>query len=519
MAVNQKLLVNLDAMIARADFAQVDDNDNSFELIQSIPVRDVSSEGMTGNLLRKPDFQRETNHWTPEQVVSLLECFINGDLIPSVILWKSPTYVFVIDGGHRLSVLRAWTEDDYGDGPISKKLFGEAISTNQLRAAKKTRELIAAKIGTYQHLRSRLASNDIDSKLSSTFSRALPVQWVKGNAEKAEDSFFKINTRGTPLDEVEESLLRNRLHPIPVSARAIIRAGKGNKYWSKFNPENIQEVERLAKELHVSLFDPEVSAPLKTLDLPLGGSKGIRTALQILIEFLQISCISNSNKEVSINYGEPDITGEHTVQVLRRANKLSSRITGNENGSLGLHPAIYFYGHSGIHSSPLFLGTAKFISEKLANNDKEFFKKFTRVRAIIEQALIAHKEIISTILQKFGSTNRVRAYSNLLNSIYNQAQSGSEISDEMLVFWAGLSGKIVVGQEKPTSVNFSNETKSLVFINMALKTEVKCPVCNGYIDKQKSISYDHILRVQDGGIGTVDNLQITHPYCNQSIRN
>src|SRR4051794_11511525 len=50
-------------------------------------------------MLRKPGFQRETNHWTPVQVVSLIQCFVEGDLIPSVILWSSPTSVFVIDGG------------------------------------------------------------------------------------------------------------------------------------------------------------------------------------------------------------------------------------------------------------------------------------------------------------------------------------------------------------------------------------------------------------------------------------
>ncbi|HCD8760911.1 TPA: DUF262 domain-containing protein, partial [Escherichia coli] len=105
-------LVNLDAMISREDFSAQSDNDLSFESIQNIAMRDI---GMLSGLLRKPDFQRETNHWTPEQVVSLLKSFVTGDLIPSVILWKS-SFVFVIDGGHRLSVLRAWKENDYGDG-------------------------------------------------------------------------------------------------------------------------------------------------------------------------------------------------------------------------------------------------------------------------------------------------------------------------------------------------------------------------------------------------------------------
>src|ERR1043166_1876037 len=106
-------LVNLDAMIPRADFALQDDRDaTSYEKFPSISVRDFKPDGLIRPSLRKPDFQRDTNPWSPEQVVSLLECFINGDLIPSVIVWKSPTYFFVIDGGHRLSAIRAWVEDD-----------------------------------------------------------------------------------------------------------------------------------------------------------------------------------------------------------------------------------------------------------------------------------------------------------------------------------------------------------------------------------------------------------------------
>ena len=118
-------------MIKRADFAFNEDEGLTFEQFNTIPARELVSGGLTGSILRKPDFQRETNHWTPEQVVSLLECYIHGDLIPSVILWRSPSFLFVIDGGHRLSVLKAWMEDDYGDGQISHKMFGHDISSEQ----------------------------------------------------------------------------------------------------------------------------------------------------------------------------------------------------------------------------------------------------------------------------------------------------------------------------------------------------------------------------------------------------
>ena len=514
-----QLLVNLDAMITRADFAQIVEEDKSYESVSSIAIRDFTSDGLLGKILRKPDFQRETNHWEPEQVVSLLECFINGDLIPSVILWKSPTYLFVIDGGHRLSILKAWVEDDYGDGPISRSYFGDYISIDQKKAAEKTRKLILNGIGSYQHFKTKIASGQIDQQINSILIRALPIQWVSGDADKAESSFFKINTQGTPLDEIEQVLLENRKRPIAIAARAIIRAGKGHKYWSKFPPEITNQIEVLSKKIHSTLFEPEVSTPIKTLDLPLGGSKGIRSALQTIIEFIGIACISQTEKSIPISYGTDDLSGEQTLAILKKTEKLVNRITGNSHGSLGLHPAIYYYGPSGVHSSPLFLGTAKFISEKLSNNDSSFFRQFSLSRALIESVLIENKALIATALQKLGSKKRVDSYSTLINRVYLTIHSEGKVSESNIVDWIGVAGKIVVGEEKVKSNSFSDDTKSKIFISTALKNSIKCEICFGFIDANKSLSYDHIVRRQDGGSGSSINGQITHPYCNQSLKN
>jgi len=95
MAVKSNL-VNLDAMILREDFALADEDASLFEKVQTISLRDFTEGGLMGPNLRKPDFQRETNHWTPEQIASLLECYVNGDLIPSVILWQSPARVKLV---------------------------------------------------------------------------------------------------------------------------------------------------------------------------------------------------------------------------------------------------------------------------------------------------------------------------------------------------------------------------------------------------------------------------------------
>lgn len=73
-------LVNLDAMIKRSDFAEKAEQIITYDNAPSISIRDFIRGGLLGPSLRKPDFQRETNHWTPEQVVSLP--FHNLDIPP-----------------------------------------------------------------------------------------------------------------------------------------------------------------------------------------------------------------------------------------------------------------------------------------------------------------------------------------------------------------------------------------------------------------------------------------------------
>lgn len=516
-------LVNLDAMIARADFALQAGETTSVDSIEKIGLRDLSKGSLLLPILRKPDFQRETNHWSAEQVVSLLECFVNGDLIPSVILWKSPLHLFVIDGGHRLSVLRAWIEDDYGDGAASQTFFSYEISKEQKRVAKRTRDLVEEKVGSYARINAQLQQPDLPDevrrRLAALASRALHIQWVSGNAEKAEASFFKINTEGTPLDDLEELLLRNRRRPIPIAARAVIRAGKGHRYWSAFPPSAASKIEEAAFALHQTLFEPEVRRPLKTLDLPLGGSKGVRTALQVLIDFMLIANRDQLGKPAKLQDQEVDETGNATVNVLVKATRLATWITGNSNGSLGLHPAVYFYGPSGVHSGPMFMGTIALIGRKLVNNDSAFFKKFSGVRAEVERALIEYKDLIATILQRQASSRRNGAYESLLEKLIASTMAGEILTDEWFVETAGVKGKVLTGRDRVEAAGFSDDTKSEAFITLALAGAPRCSICRGYLDTDKSVSYDHQTRARDGRRGGLENLQLTHPYCNQAVKN
>lgn len=516
------LRVNLDAMISRADFAS-EDGEYTMDLLQNFNISNLEPGQPVRGLLRKPDFQRETNHWSPQQVVTFIASFLDNELIPSLILWKSSSYIFVIDGGHRLSALRAWIEDDYGDGPISQRFYGGEISDDQRKSAKRTRSLVESRVGRFSTLKTLIGNPNSGTEIERRrahilFTRGLNLQWVQGTASVAETSFFKINSQGTPLDDTEELLLRNRKKPIAIGARAILRAGSGHKYWSAFSGDRQGKIQNLARELKEVLFDPEVDQPIKTLDLPLGGSVSPLEALSILIEFL---CIADSSQTLTkniTNYND-DADGAETISVLQNALNVARRMTGDSHGSLGLHPAVYFYNERGKHSRFLFLGMVLLVARKLKDNDKSFFEKLTIAREKMESFLISNKSLIGILLQNMSKHTRVSKMRDLFAFLVSEYSSGNEVKVEAAIEHLGVRGRIFDVTTTPKGVQFSDETKSALFMKKALDSAIKCSICNGLLDASKSVSYDHVTPVRDGGRGDIGNGDLVHPYCNQSVKN
>ena len=123
-------LLNLDAMIPREDFEVDKEGSASSQRVgKELKLAELEAAGITYNSLRKPDFQRETAGWDSAKVVDFIKSFVDGDLIPSIIMWRSPKTgnLFVIDGAHRLSALIAWIHDDYGDTLMSRPFFQNMI--------------------------------------------------------------------------------------------------------------------------------------------------------------------------------------------------------------------------------------------------------------------------------------------------------------------------------------------------------------------------------------------------------
>lgn len=517
--------VNLDALIKRADLAA---RGEEGEDISSLSVTGLEPKGFLYPALRKPDFQRETASWTPEQVADLISTFVRRDLIPAVILWRAGQHVFVIDGAHRLSALIAWVHDDYGDGTVSRAYFHDFISDDQRRAATKARELVAATIGSYQDHRMAIdypqnARPDIAERAQRIGWQEIQAQWIRNaDHDKAEKSFFRINQGGTKIDPVEQRILKARGSASALAARSIIRGGTGNKYWNKFDPDTQQRVSELGRDNFQLLFDPALTLPIKTLDVPLGGPGYGPKALPFVFDLVNVvnkaeSSDANNRRSVKDNLPVDD-TGQETERFLTATRTALRRLCSTHPSSLGLHPALYFYARSGSFQP----GAMMALIELFRGWETKQFLDFTTVRETFEAFLLAHRGHTEAV-RRLGSGSRSRPrlvafYRRVLSDL--QAGVSSEniakalAGDESFAFFISPPEELLALGDG----SFSRDAKGAAFIQGALPSAPKCPTCRGFLHRN-GMQVGHIQPKRDGGTGTLENSMMQHPFCNSTVAN
>lgn len=512
--------INIDALIPREDF-ETTGNYNSSNLKSNISISDLTNNFFYP-YLRKPDFQRETSEWDQTKIVEFIESYIYGDLIPSIILWRSNTGLFfVIDGAHRLSALISWINDDYGDGKISQKYYEDNISEDQKKIAEEARKYINKKIGSYQEIINLSVKVGTEEKIIQIAKNlgafSMQVQWVDGDATKAEKSFFKINQQGAPLNETELKLLKSRKKPNCIVSRAIIRSGSGFKYWSNFNAETQIQIEEISKEVHEILFSPPLITPVKSLDLPIAGKISSAQALPLILDFINIV------NAVPANFNEDekfidDFTGETTLKYLKKARKIAWRINSMHPSSLGLHPVIYFYSIEGRHKTATFYAIVLLLLEL---ENKNLFKEFILVRSKFEELLINYDYALQDINRHYRQA--ILSYTHikefLLSSIILLKSKTVEETIADLVSQSNFKFiKLNPPKNATSNQKFTDEKKSAVFMRDAIQSALKCKICDGLISKN-SMTIDHIIRKEDGGNGSIQNGQLAHPYCNSTFKN
>ena len=184
--------------------------------------------------------------------MDFLDSVVNGRIIPSIILWQSPenSFTYVLDGAHRLSVLRAWMMDDWGDR-APDDYYIRRDRRQIIEVARATRELVKKRIGSFKDHESafreytKLAEQgkiQRDEMGESRFSRAvfyqsvvgglhtLSVQWERGGYESAEQSFLRINRSGQALDPWEATLIEFRKSSYARCIMSIANGGEPGRY-------------------------------------------------------------------------------------------------------------------------------------------------------------------------------------------------------------------------------------------------------------------------------------------------
>ena len=120
--------------------------------------------------------------------------------------------------------------------------------------------------------------------------------------------------------------------------------------------------------------------------------------------------------------------------------------------------------------------------------------EFCKVRYKFEQILLKYEFLIQQIVRKWRQSKRGYKFNYLKIAIIDNTSNPTNRKD------------------------FSRGEKVQIKVNTLIKGIPLCPICNGYIDMNSS-SIDHIQRKRDGGIAEINNGQVTHIYCNTTLKN
>lgn len=517
-------IVNLDALLPREDLSAPASGDGN---IHGIKISELEA-GPTYALLRKPDFQRETANWTPAQVADLIATAVRGDIIPAIILWDSGRYTYVIDGAHRLSALIAWVRDDYGAGTLSTDFYRNAIPEQQRAMHEQTRALVKAKVGaTFQEMKMAgqypQNSPEVLVRQASRLSfREIDAQWIRNaTIVQARDAFFRINQGGTKVEGTELRILRAGNSPLAVASRAIARAGGGHEYWSQLLDDDAKvEIPKLGEQIHKLLFNPQVSTPIRTLDVPVAGPGYGAHVLPFVFDVVATANRLSDRKGATDSLSEADTEGQATLLMLKKTLRAVELICSNKPWSLGLHPALYFYTSGEGFQPAAFANILEWLNDL---EDMGKVRDFMAVRSRFEALLLTHPAIARPAANKLGSGRRSRPRTKELFSrilaLLSEGKTKDEVwsavsTDDRYAYLAtdDLEDRQALFSGAP-GAKFATGTKSAIFLAQALPGAQTCVLCGGLLH-MNGIVADHVVPRSLGGSSASANGRWIHPRCN-----
>lgn len=559
MANSSDLRVHLDHLLIRESLRWVEpklDKDGRSQPFRS-PLTKLRYQDLDDRerntifpLLRKPDFQRETSAWTPEDCVSLLESIISGLIIPSLIVWKSPenNYLYVLDGAHRLSVMRAWILDDWGDKATEDYYERHEFGKEIRNAAQNTRELVKAKFGSYDDFTkagtrylelTREGSSPKDVLTQLEFKRGLfyteilqdagfHIQEVSGDYKVAEASFLKINRSGQPLDDWETTLIENRNSSFARAVMSIANGGSG-RFWPEQTDDislkqKIEDIKHWSQILHKWIFIPPFTAPIRDVNVPFIATVKYFPKHAYLLELLPVvKQISNIDSLFQLdNESDVDIIIRNGHNLISLAHTAMRHLTGPSDDplSMAIVPLFYFYTQGGRYVRSSLYG---FIAWLNSGSSQDILKRkviFSAHRGRFERVVFGH-DMPGAITRRVGSGLRatqanVQFYQKLVELLIKDSSDvdSEEFQTKLESVLKKLTAPRLNASKSKDGRKFDDNQKTTINLRELFKSSIRCEICGGILDLRLGVQYDHITRYSDSRITTSDDGRPTHPFCN-----
>ena len=403
--------------------------------------------------LRKPDFQRATWAWSPNQCVELLDSLLKNSVVPSVILWSSPDqFIYVLDGGHRISVLLAYLTDDWGDKNL-QRLNSSDIEQVKKTATEVRKQLRLKGIASFEEhraadalyeqileepsasekneaeIRSRMGERDY--KLAKTYQGwivedvGFSIQWVTGNYNDAEESFLRINSSGTNLSDWEITLVRFRRSSFARVVTSLAYPEFIDRYWPITNvsgeslsleaQQSAQTIVGQCQQIEQLLWEPRNAQPgsrYRPLLVPSASEPEsqpfyIGELLTIIQGQQGQPAQTRALMEKSLKPDPEQILADGRNLCSKTLDALS-HLRGRTVYSLGIVNAAYFYNPEGVAVRSLFYGFLFWITYGTKAEIQQRKEIFCAFRGEFEAKLLKHKsDIIRRISRRIGSGGEV----------------------------------------------------------------------------------------------------------------
>jgi hypothetical protein len=270
------------------------------------------------------------------------------------------------------------------------------------------------------------------------------------------------------------------------------------------------------------LFEPPLELPIKTLDVPLGGPGYGPKALPFVFDLVNLvnkaEAADASNRRIAKDNLPVDETGDETARYLSATRAVLRRVCSTHPSSLGLHPALYFYARSGAFQP----GALFALIELFRGWETQQFVAFTTVREAFETFLLTHRGHTEAV-RRLGSGSRSRPrlvafYQRVLADL-QAGRSSDEIAkalaaeDNFAFFITAPEDLLPMGDG-----SFTRDVKGAAFMQGALPSAPKCPTCRGFLHRN-GMQVGHVQAKRDGGMGTLENSMMQHPFCNSTVAN